>query len=46
MKKLGDEKERFGSVSFSLKKMANGVGKTYLHWVTLFDSLDDDEYDG
>ena len=41
-----DDKDRFGSVSISLKKLAQGSGNTYMHWVTLFDNLDDDLYDG
>jgi hypothetical protein len=46
MKRLGDEKNRYGSVSFSLKKMTQGAGSTYMHWVGLFESLVDDEFDG
>jgi hypothetical protein len=46
IKKIGDDEGRYGSVSFSLKKMQHGAGNTYLHWVTLFDSLDDDVFDG
>ena len=41
-----DDKDRFGSVSISLKKLAQGSGQTYMHWVTLFENLDDDVYDG
>jgi len=46
LKRVGSERERFGSISFSLKKLAAGMGSTFCHWVTLFDSLDDDAFDG
>lgn len=46
MKRLGDENDKFGSVSIPLKKFYSGAGRTYMHWVTLFDSLDDDDFDG
>ena len=47
LKKIGTEdKNRFGSIKFSLKKLIQGIGNTYMHWVTLFDDLDDDMYDG
>jgi hypothetical protein len=47
LKRVGqDDKHRFGSVSISLKKLAQGMGQSYTHWVTLFDDLDDDIYDG
>lgn len=47
MKKIGtDDNNRLGSITFSLKKLSQGVGNTYLHWVTLFDSLEDDIFDG
>lgn len=46
MKKLGDKQNRYGSVSMSIKKMIQGAGSTYMHWVTLFESLDDDLFDG
>ena len=40
------EKERFGSVSFSLKRFLKSGGKNFFHWVTLYDSLDDDLFEG
>ena len=46
MKKIGTEKERFGSVSFSLKRFTKNPGQSFLHWVTLYDSLDDDLFEG
>mmetsp|Transcript_9232 Transcript_9232/g.7002 ORF Transcript_9232/g.7002 Transcript_9232/m.7002 type:complete len:80 (-) Transcript_9232:348-587(-) len=46
MKRLGDESSRFGSVSISAKKLAQGAGHIFMHWVTLFDELDDDLFDG
>lgn len=47
LKRLGDDdSKRFGSLSISLKKLAQGMGNSYLHWCTLFDTLDDDLYDG
>jgi hypothetical protein len=42
----GDDKDRFGSLSIALKKLAQGTGHTFVHWVTLFDDLDDDMFDG
>lgn len=47
MKKVGSgDKDRFGSISLSLKKLSQGMGTSFLHWVTLFDDLDDDIFDG
>ncbi|CDW82569.1 UNKNOWN [Stylonychia lemnae] len=47
LKKIGaEDKNRFGSIRFSLKKLCQGIGNTYMHWVTLFDDLEDDMYDG
>lgn len=46
LKKIGTEKERFGSVSFSLKRFTKNPGQSFLHWVTLYDSLDDDLFEG
>jgi hypothetical protein len=46
LKKLGDKESRYGSVSMSIKKMIQGAGSTYMHWITLFESLDDDLFDG
>lgn len=40
------EKERFGSVSFSVKRFLKTGGKSFFHWVTLYDSLDDDLFEG
>jgi len=40
------EKERYGSVSFSVKRFLKAGGRSYMHWVTLYDSLDDDLFDG
>ena len=46
VRRVGLEKERFGSVSFSLKRFLKSSGKNYFHWVTLYDSLDDDLFEG
>jgi len=46
LRHIGTEKERFGSVSFSLKKFLTSTGQSYMHWVTLYDSLDDDLFEG
>jgi len=46
LKKIGTEKERFGSISFSLKRFTKNPGQSFLHWVTLYDSLDDDLFEG
>ena len=47
VKRVGvEDAQRFGSVSFHLKKLASGVGNTYMQWVTLFDDMHDDMYDG
>ncbi len=46
MKRLGDKENRYGSVSMSIGKMIQGAGSTYMHWITLFESLDDDLFDG
>jgi hypothetical protein len=46
VKKLGAEDKRFGSVSIPIKKFASGMGNTYLHWMTLFENLADDGFDG
>ncbi len=46
IKRIGTEKERFGSVSFSLKRFTKNPGQSFLHWVTLYDSLDDDLFEG
>ena len=46
LRRVGVEKERFGSVSFSLKRFLKSSGKSYFHWVTLYDSLDDDLFEG
>jgi hypothetical protein len=40
------EKERYGSVSFSCKRFLKSAGRSYFHWVTLYDSLDDDLFEG
>ena len=56
LKKTGGKREEenikqttdmFGSVTFSLKKLAQAkAGMSYIQWVSLFDSLEDDVYDG
>ena len=46
MRKIGTEKERFGSISFSVKRFLKNGGKSFFHWVTLYDSLDDDLFEG
>ena len=42
----GQDKVRYGSISFNLKRFQNKGGRTYKHWVTLYDSLDDDLFEG
>ncbi len=37
---------RYGSVTFALKKLAQGAGNTFMQWVGLYDTLDDDIFDG
>ncbi len=39
-------KNRFGSVSFSLRKLQQGAGQKFIQWVTLYDCLDDDLFEG
>ena len=46
LRRIGAEKERYGSISFSLKRFQRAAAQTYLHWVTLYDSLDDDLFEG
>ena len=46
VKRLGAEKERFGSVSFSLKRFQKSAGHSFMHYVTLYDCLDDDLFEG
>ena len=46
LRRIGAEKERFGSISFSIKRFQRAAAQTYLHWVTLYDSLDDDLFEG
>jgi len=46
VKRVGSEKERYGSVSFSLKRFQRAAAQSYIHWVTLYDSLDDDLFEG
>ena len=46
VRRIGTEKERFGSVSFSLKRFQKDTAKKHEHWVTLYDSLDDDLFEG
>lgn len=46
---MGDgdsQNNKFGSVSFPVKKFQPYPGRTFLHWVALFDDLDDDGFDG
>lgn len=38
--------QMYGSVTISLKKLAQGLGSSYLHWVALYENLEDDMYDG
>lgn len=45
VRRLG-ENERFGSVKFNLKRFQEKAGHEFKHWVTLYDSLDDDEFEG
>ncbi len=45
-KKLGEDEKRFGSVTFRLSKFLGGLGCTYMHWVTLYDRLDEDVFTG
>lgn len=46
LRRIGAEKERYGSISFSLRRFTRAAAQTYMHWVTLYDSLDDDLFEG
>lgn len=46
VREVGADKYRFGSVSFSLRRFSRAAAQTYMHWVTLYDSLDDDLFEG
>lgn len=46
LRRVGTEKERYGSISFSLKRFQKSAARSYIHWVTLYDSLDDDDFEG
>lgn len=46
LRRIGSEKERFGSISFNLKRLQKNAGQEFKHWVTLYDSLDDDLFEG
>ncbi len=52
VKSLGEDEERYGSVSFNMQNYFSTnaidmvVGQRYVNWVTLFDHPDDDIYDG
>jgi hypothetical protein len=46
VKQRGKDDSRFGSVSFSMKKLAAGMGNSFIHWVTLFQNLKEDTFEG
>ncbi len=52
VKSLGEDEERYGSVTFLLQTYFSSnaselvPGQRYVNWVTLFDHPDDDIYDG
>ena len=46
MRRVGTEKERYGSVSFNLRRFQDCTAQSFTHWVTLYDSLDDDLFEG
>ena len=45
-RRIGTKAERFGSISFSLKRFQKSTAQSFCHWVTLYDSLDDDLFEG
>lgn len=47
LKETGDNERKLGSLSIPTKLFSEiEKNKTYSHWVTLFDFIEDDEYDG
>ena len=46
MRRIGTEKERYGSISFNLRRFQDCAAQSFTHWVTLYDSLDDDLFEG
>ena len=46
VKNLASHDERVGSVSITQQIFFNAGPSKHSQWVTLFDHLDDDEYDG
>ena len=47
IKFLGKDERKLGSVSLPARLFLEGPpNRTYKHWVTIFDHLDDDEFDG
>lgn len=46
VRRIGTEKERYGSISFALKRFQENTAQSFTHWVTLYDSLDDDLFEG
>ena len=46
MRRIGAVSERFGSISFNLKRFQDKAGLSFCHYVTLYDSLDDDLFEG
>ena len=46
VRRIGTKAERFGSISFSLKRFQKSTAQSFCHWVTLYDSLDDDLFEG
>lgn len=43
---MGRDEYKIGSISIPQSVFFNGVDGKYKQWITLFDHIDDDEYDG
>ena len=43
---IGTQKERFGSVSFTLQRFLKATSNEFSHWVTLYEELNDDLFEG
>ena len=45
VKQLGSDEKRFGSVTFPVSKLSKSAGNTFIHWATLFENLQHDEFE-
>ena len=46
VKNLGDEEMPLGSITFPYEYFEPCINQNFKQWVTIFDHIDDDEYDG